>query len=124
MTAKKKYAYRYCEGKDEISVWFVDENGKDKYPPVTGMFVEVALDQKESDKGSSRHGDGKVQICDGKEKHLCGEDLYAASYKFGADMLATEDTNGGQKGNEEWWEVCYDVKGPRKDYVSQTRYER
>lgn len=124
MTAKKKYAYRYCEEKDEISVWFVDENGKDKYPPVTGMFVEVALDQKESGKGSGRHGDGKVQICDGKEKHLCGEDLYAASYKFGADMLATEDTNGGQKGNEKWWEVCYDVKGPRKDYVSQTRYER
>lgn len=124
MTAKKKYAYRYCEEKDEISVWFVDENGKDKYPPVTGMFVEVALDQKESGKGGGRHGDRKVQICDGKEKHLCGEDLYAASYKFGADMLATEDTNGGQKGNEKWWEVCYDVKGPRKDYVSQTRYER
>jgi tRNA A64-2'-O-ribosylphosphate transferase len=23
-----------------------------------------------------------------------------------------------------WWEVRYDVKGPKKDYVSSTRYER
>lgn len=123
MTAKKKYAYRYREEKDEISVWFVDESGKDKYPPVIGMFVEMMLDQTGEGEENSGQGDGKVRLCDGKEKHLCGEDLYAASYRFGVGMLKAEDAGAGQD-KKQWWEVRYDVKGPRKDYVSQTRYKR
>ncbi|KAF2819096.1 hypothetical protein CC86DRAFT_146569 [Ophiobolus disseminans] len=52
------------------------------------------------------------------EQHLCAEDLYGASWKFGEGMVRDE----GEEGM--WWEVRYDVKGPRKDYVSVTRYER
>jgi len=41
--------------------------------------------------------------------------LYTASWTFGPGVVSgdTEDV---------WWEVRYDVKGPKKDYVSTTRY--
>jgi tRNA A64-2'-O-ribosylphosphate transferase len=51
-----------------------------------------------------------------KEQHLCAEDLYSASWRFSKGMTTGE--------GEMWWEVKYDVKGPKKDYMSWTRYER
>jgi tRNA A64-2'-O-ribosylphosphate transferase len=51
-----------------------------------------------------------------KSQHLCAADLYSASWKFGGGITGAE---GGV-----WWEVRYDVKGPKKEYVSWTRYER
>jgi tRNA A64-2'-O-ribosylphosphate transferase len=30
----------------------------------------------------------------------------------------------GKGEGDVWWEVRYDVKGPKKDYESVTRYER
>ncbi|WP_341366375.1 DUF6314 family protein [Yoonia sp. BS5-3] len=43
------------------------------------------------------------------EDHLCGDDLYRSTYDF-ADWPK--------------WECRWSVVGPRKDYVSTTRYRR
>jgi tRNA A64-2'-O-ribosylphosphate transferase len=50
-----------------------------------------------------------------KETHLCAEDLYSASWTFGEGVVVGSEW-------AKWWEVRYDVKGPKKDYVSTTRY--
>ena len=57
-----------------------------------------------------------------KEKHLCGQDLYSASWRFGRGVFSEDDDEEGK--GDVWWEVRYDVKGPKKDYVSETRYVR
>jgi tRNA A64-2'-O-ribosylphosphate transferase len=69
------------------------------------LFVEMGCLVAQSD--------GKKEAKN-KEQHLCGRDLYGASWTFSEGMT-------GGKGDM-WWEVRYDVKGPNKDYVSVTRY--
>jgi tRNA A64-2'-O-ribosylphosphate transferase len=49
--------------------------------------------------------------------------LYSAAWEFGLGMVREEASKEGKEGGF-WWEVRYDVKGPKKDYVSRTRYER
>jgi tRNA A64-2'-O-ribosylphosphate transferase len=123
--ARKQYAYRYSTEKDEVSVWFVEEATRREDPGVVGMFVEMGLESGEEE-------EGRVRVCEGREVHLCGEDLYRASYRFGSGVVGEQGGKEGErqeakegKANEnEWWEVRYDVKGPKKDYVSETRYER
>jgi tRNA A64-2'-O-ribosylphosphate transferase len=81
----------------------VGENGEG----IGGSFVEMG--------DLERSGRGSEVKAKNKETHLCAEDLYTASWTFGPGVV-----NGG--GEEMWWEVRYDVKGPKKDYVSTTRY--
>jgi tRNA A64-2'-O-ribosylphosphate transferase len=59
-----------------------------------------------------------------RERHLCGEDLYAASWRFAKGVVDGSLAGLQAEEEERWWEVRYDVKGPKKDYVSTTRYER
>lgn len=112
--ARRKYVYQLIN--NAVVVKFFDdeklpranvEDGVGKAGEgIGGMFVEMdALVTKE----------GEVEAKN-KEQHLCAEDLYAASWRFSEGMT-------GGKGTM-WWEVRYDVKGPKKDYVSWTRYER
>jgi tRNA A64-2'-O-ribosylphosphate transferase len=82
---------------------------------VGGLFVEMGT-LKLVEEG----GDGGVYEAKNKEQHLCAEDLYTASWKFSGEMTR----EGGGQGEGMWWEVRYDVKGPQKDYVSVTRYEK
>jgi tRNA A64-2'-O-ribosylphosphate transferase len=89
------------------SEYGVGENGE----AIGGLFVETGELAIE----------GGAYTTKNREKHLCGEDLYSASWKFGDAM--TGPTNG-EEGRGQWWEVRYDVKGPKKDYTSETRYEK
>jgi tRNA A64-2'-O-ribosylphosphate transferase len=79
------------------------------------LFVEMGPLTPSS---STLAGSGEMTATN-KSQHLCAADLYSASWKFGAGMTATSEDVGDM-----WWEVRYDVKGPKKDYVSWTRYER
>lgn len=89
----------------------VGEDGKG----IGALFVEMG------DPGEGE--EGGVWTARNKVTHLCGEDLYTASWRFGRGML--KHWEGGAVGDgERWWEVKYDVKGPKKDYVSWTRYMR
>jgi tRNA A64-2'-O-ribosylphosphate transferase len=111
-SARRKYVYQLIE--DEIVVKFFDdekirrakvEDGVGKNGEgIGGLFVEMDTLTTELEAKN-------------KEQHLCAEDLYSASWKFGPSMIDKGD-------GEMWWEVRYDVKGPKKDYVSRTRYEK
>jgi tRNA A64-2'-O-ribosylphosphate transferase len=125
-TARRKYVYRLRvdantkQGKN-IAVFFFDDEkmprGQSVYgvgengEAIGGLFVETGELAIE----------GGAYTTKNREKHLCGEDLYSASWKFGDAM--TEPTKG-EEGRHQWWEVRYDVKGPKKDYTSETRYEK
>jgi tRNA A64-2'-O-ribosylphosphate transferase len=80
-----------------------------------GVFVEMGPLSPCPD---SLHGE---MVAKNKETHLCAADLYTASWRFSPAMTTTS-TTGEEEGGDMWWEVRYDVKGPKKDYVSVTRY--
>ena len=115
--ARRKYVYRLVEQEGEqpyVAVYFFDDEARRadigaKGEGVGGLFAEMG----------ELKGEGVgVLEAENRERHLCGEDLYAARWKVGAGMVE-QDGKGG-----EWWEVRYDVVGPKKGYVSSTRYER
>jgi tRNA A64-2'-O-ribosylphosphate transferase len=110
-TARRKYIYTLDSIADEmeptLSVYFFDDASKDPQKVTGGLFVQM---------GSLKERAG-VWEAGNKEQHLCAEDLYTASWRFGKGMV-----EGGDE--EVWWEVRYDVKGPKKDYVSKTMYVR
>jgi tRNA A64-2'-O-ribosylphosphate transferase len=78
---------------------------------IGGLFVEMFQ------LGECQSTEERIWSAQNKEQHLCAEDLYTASWRFGPGMLTSEKEGM-------WWEVRYDVKGPNKDYVSSTRYTR
>ena len=109
-STRRKYIYQLKQGEadDEpyIAVHFVEEE-KAKEGGLGGLFVEMGVLEREARSGGL--------LAKNREQHLCAEDLYTASWKFGRGML-----NGVDK--DKWWEVRYDVQGPKKDYFSDTRY--
>lgn len=124
---RRKYVYQLTSDTDTgapyITVRFFDDAGMsredgagvgERGEAVGGLFVEMgALAGVDGD----GDGDGDVVLQAGnREQHLCGEDLYTARWRVGGGLV------GGKGGA--WWEVRYDAKGPRKDYVSETRYVR
>jgi len=131
--ARRKYVYQLekqgeKEGRERerIVVKFFDD---EKFPRASvqdgvgndgqgigGLFVEMGP----LISFTSAKADQTVYEAKNKEQHLCAEDLYSASWKFSEGMVR----EGGSEEEGMWWEVRYDVKGPKKDYVSVTRYER
>lgn len=99
-------------------MWFVkesrgdskkdNENNANNNVEIDYLFHELVFGESE--------GDGGV-IADGRWKavgdHLCIKDNYSARYEF--------EVGAGEVGR---WVLRYDVKGPAKDYVSETRFER
>ncbi|KAF1832789.1 tRNA A64-2'-O-ribosylphosphate transferase [Decorospora gaudefroyi] len=130
-SARRKYVYQLKQGDGDtelyIAVHFFDDEkvprasiaegvGR-KGEGVGGLFVEMGAF------GGPAERDGEiVWEAKNRETHLCAEDLYTASWTFGGDMVRIG--KGKEKGGEVWWEVRYDVQGPKKDYVSTTRYTR
>jgi tRNA A64-2'-O-ribosylphosphate transferase len=125
-TARRKYVYRLRVDEDgtrgkNIAVFFFDDEkvprGQSEYgvgesgEAIGGLFVETGELIVKSGVYETKN----------REKHLCGEDLYSASWRFGDGMTKPMD---GAEGCGLWWEVRYDVKGPKKDYTSETRYEK
>lgn len=100
MQASRKYVYRYNAKRDQISTWFVQDDGN----TVDYLFNELQYDP------SVKQDDPDIAILKGD--HLCINDMYHASYKFqspGEDMLLS---------------VTYQVQGPKKDYTHDTMYIR
>ncbi|KAJ4379070.1 tRNA A64-2'-O-ribosylphosphate transferase [Didymella sp. IMI 355093] len=124
-TARRRYVYQLIhpsesdesESKGEPFIrvrFFDDEVRRDSVDAdgqgVGALFVEM---------GSLSLEGGELRA-QNRAQHLCGEDLYAARWAFCRDLACGEDFSGGKS----WWEVRYDVKGPKKEYVSSTRYTR
>jgi tRNA A64-2'-O-ribosylphosphate transferase len=123
-TARRKYIYRLLSTPSDpagrrtsiasiqptdkhIAVYFDNTETADA---TADLFVEMGPLQKDAD-GVSWSAENRAQ-------HLCGEDLYTAQWRFSSGMLE----EGHRADGDLWWEVRYDVKGPKKDYVSETGY--
>lgn len=117
-SARRRYVYQLIPGA-------ASETEEEEESFIRVRFFDDAV--RRDDIGDSGEGVGGVFVEMGKlsadldavnrARHLCGEDVYVAKWRFGRGML------GGEEGEaERWWEVRYDVEGPRKGYVSSTRY--
>ena len=101
LRANRKYIYRYSPEDEKISVWFVKEPSMDGEEDVDYMFHELEFEV--ADNRWIAKGD-----------HLCDMDMYWAFYDF----------RFAQSGDVDKWGLRYKVKGPQKDYLSDTAYER
>lgn len=111
LKANRKYIYRYNADEDKISAWFVKEDSKrnDGNEEADYLFHDVEV---EGSKG------GQVAWV-GRGEHLCELDMYWAYYEFRLPKVVEE----GQPGMTVFG-LRYKVKGPQKDYTSDTAYER
>ncbi|KAK7510134.1 hypothetical protein IWZ03DRAFT_389058 [Phyllosticta citriasiana] len=99
--ATRRYVYRYDRKKDRVSVWFVKPTNN---KAADYLFFEM---QFETDAAEERTG----WVARGA--HPCEDDFYTSRVEFrfrGVHLDA--------------FGVRYDVKGPRKDYVSENWYRR
>ncbi|KAJ9626922.1 hypothetical protein H2203_003379 [Taxawa tesnikishii (nom. ined.)] len=101
LRANRKYIYRYSPEDDKISAWFVKEPHTEGEEDVDYLFHELEFEYNE----------GRWIA---KGDHLCDMDMYWALY----DFRRAED------GETKVWGLRYKVKGPQKDYMSDTAYER
>lgn len=105
LSANRKYVYRYNAEEDKISAWFVKEDRKD----VDGKEeVDYLFHDLEIEYGKNGWA--------GKGEHLCNLDFYSAYYEFRLPKDEDEDMDV--------FGVRYKVKGPEKDYTSDTAYQR
>ena len=96
--AERKYIYRFNPDDEKISVWFVkDNNGEDD---IDYLYHELEFEPK----------DGRWIA---RADHLCEQDMYWAFYDFRLDASTTAI---------EKWGLRHEVKGPSKDYTSDTAY--
>jgi hypothetical protein len=109
LIANRKYIYRYSSDEDKISAWFVKEQTKssDGAEEVDYLFHDLEMEPA-----------GKEGEWAGKGEHLCEMDMYWALYQFRLKAVAEEGSEMDVFG------VRYRVKGPQKEYTSDTAYER
>ena len=107
LRANRKYVYRYNADEDKISAWFVKEDTKvaDGKEEVDYLFHDLEVQQKE---------DGWIAL----GEHLCNKDMYWAFYDFRSPSVTKVDNGVDVFG------IRYKVKGPQKDYTSDTAYQR
>lgn len=110
LKANRKYIYRYNADEDQLSAWFVKEDTKqnDGKEEVDYLFHDVEIKSRAS-------GDR----LEGRGEHLCGRDMYWAYYEFCLPNVTDNDDKGMNV-----FGLRYKVKGPQKDYTSDTSYER
>lgn len=104
MRAARRYVWRYDEDADEVSLWFVKGDG------LTVDYLFLRLETDEEGRASGRFGDEGFVA---RAEHWCDPDNYVAGVEWRFDGVAVRDLG-----------VRYRVRGPRKDYVSETWYER
>ncbi|KAB8336687.1 hypothetical protein FH972_020998 [Carpinus fangiana] len=97
MQASRRFAYRYQELTDQITVWFVKEDGK----TVDYLYNDLLFDHNPVDAWTA------------KSDHLCIADMYRSEYTFRFRGMHLRD-----------FAIKHAVKGPKKDYISDTLYER
>lgn len=104
LRADRKYIYRYSQDDDKISMWFTKQDQKTGEEDVDYLFHELEFERR----------DGRWIA---KGDHLCNMDMYWALHDFRMEVKNGEDDLA-------IWGLRYQVKGPQKDYSSDTAYER
>lgn len=132
MRASRRYVFRYSEVTDQITSWFVREDGEVDYLflklelqlPSQPPTEDVSRSSSSTAKGASgcgsrkredggKEGGSPSNAWTAKATHPCHPDTYEATYEWYFDKVALEG-----------FRVVYNVKGPEKNYVSDTLYKR
>ncbi|KAL9102664.1 MAG: hypothetical protein Q9163_002218 [Psora crenata] len=103
MRATRRYVYRYQASSDTISVWFVKLDGTS----VDYHFHNLSFEESET---LSPNPTLNAFLC-ARGHHLCDDDQYAAEYLFSFTKSKLKE-----------WKIKYNVRGPRKKYVSEATY--
>ena len=106
MKATRQYVYRYQEGSDEISIWFVKTDGE----TVDYLFHNLDFDGGAT-KSNFLDGDLVPSDFTAAGHHFCKPDTYHPKYEFHLTGNALAS-----------WHIQYTVKGPQKDYLSKASY--
>ena len=107
LKGNRKYVYRYDADADRISAWFVTEDSKLNAGKEKVDYLFHDLEVKQTETGWVAEGE-----------HLCDKDMYWAFYDFSSPSIV-------ERGQEmDVFGVRYKVKGPNKDYTSDTAYQR
>ncbi|KZT22227.1 FAD/NAD(P)-binding domain-containing protein [Neolentinus lepideus HHB14362 ss-1] len=111
--ARKKYIYRYNPVTDAISVWFVKEGASGK-EEIESWFHDIVLSDTENDAEQyfKDHEEFGGWLARGDER-FCAPDVYKPFYRFCF-----------KRGEVQQFGIGYDVRGPEKNHVSETWYER
>ena len=100
--ATRRYVWRYDEGRDALSVWFVNPDDEKR---ADYLFHEIEFEQP---------ADGKRDRgWSAKAGHLCIDDFYDVNYNFAFQAVNLRE-----------WSIGYTVKGPKKDYTIRGTYQR
>ncbi|KAI7195362.1 hypothetical protein KC324_g4678, partial [Hortaea werneckii] len=110
LRANRKYIYRYNAVEDKISAWFVKEDTKSDEGKEEVDYLFHDIETEKANSGAATVGRGE---------HLCEKDMYWAYYEFRMPQVIED----GERGMDVFG-VRYKVKGPAKDYTSDTAYER
>ena len=102
LTASRRYVYRYSEADDTLSVWFVKP---DNDLEVDYLFHKLLFVKPEDAR--------KAGASIAKADHLCVEDMYWTEYRLPIKGIALRE-----------FDIKHTVKGPGKDYVANTKYQR
>ncbi|KAM0277838.1 hypothetical protein ACHAQH_005542 [Verticillium albo-atrum] len=105
--ARRRYIWRYDEGRDSISVWFVrtDDDKRADY-----LFHEVEFEARGADGADGADDGGPWRA---KAGHLCIDDFYNVAYEFAFAAVNLRE-----------WAIGYAVQGPKKDYAIRGVYRR
>ena len=105
LRANRKYIYRFNADEDKISAWFVTEDSKqnDGNEEIDYLFHDIEITQK-------------ADCWSGQGDHLCNLDMYWAYYEFRLPEAQAQSMDV--------FGVRFKVKGPQKDYTSDTAYQR
>lgn len=110
MRVSRRYVYRYQEHTDQMTAWFVKpEDSKSVDYLFHGLRFQVPGD--ESVTASTIHDVDRGWVATGH--HLCIDDDYNSRYLFRFRGAALER-----------FKIGYEVKGPKKDYMTDTWYTR
>jgi hypothetical protein len=127
LEANRKYVYRYNADEDKISAWFVKEETKQDEGAEEADYLFHDLEIEYSKNGWTGRGD-----------HLCNLDMYWAYVGIGVFRCLRQlltllpfifsyyEFRLPEDEDEEMdvFGVRYKVKGPEKDYTSDTAYQR
>jgi len=112
LRANQRYIYVHDTANEKISIWFTKSEGKGSFDAITApedeeidyLYMELEMERNEAVGGWKGVGD-----------HLCELDLYSGLYDF--------RVQGNGEGEEmRRFGIQYRVKGPEKDYLSETAF--
>lgn len=109
LTANRRYVYRFQKRTNTMTAWFVKPTSEST---VDYLFHTLDFSSIEGESLGSKK-DRKTKFVKANGHHLCIDDDYQANYLFGFKSSECDE-----------WGVEYVVKGPKKDYIANSKYLR